>query len=425
MRIYVLVASCKPLRIFIYREGLVRLATRKYSKVNEDNKKDLYQHLTNYAINKTNKDFLHEDDKKNNKTSHKQSLRKFFKQLRKDKVNVPKIWNGIKKICAKTVIAIAPILLHNYNSCQSDDPYNQMCFEILGFDIMIDSNLKPYLLEVNHSPSFRTDYPIDEHVKGNLIYDTLNMMNISVKERNRLKQIREDHLKHRTMTGQRLKISEQFDIEKSIKEKDEYMVENAGDYERIFPSLGNTNEEPYHRFMKEASAIYNKFTGAEVLKSEIKVDRVVSKNKIFNSKSKYKRIEMIYGKKSAKKKKKKSSMTVSRTKLPNPYSLSSKKTSIRFKEKNNYPIVETNALGRVTSTEFGLKKRVVKAKDIRTLSFRNNRRISSTNSRYLVNNYKPFDKSRYHSQKNTTTNNFKVRKIDKSPFKTSYDFGFN
>lgn len=29
-----------------------------------------------------------------------------------------------------------------------------MSFEIFGFDIMIDNKLKPYLIEVNHTPSF-------------------------------------------------------------------------------------------------------------------------------------------------------------------------------------------------------------------------------------------------------------------------------
>lgn len=41
-----------------------------------------------------------------------------------------------------------------------------MAFEILGFDIMLDSNLKAYLLEINHAPSFATDSSLDEKIKG-------------------------------------------------------------------------------------------------------------------------------------------------------------------------------------------------------------------------------------------------------------------
>lgn len=36
-----------------------------------------------------------------------------------------------------------------------------MCFEILGMDVMIDNKLKPWLLEVNHTPIFGTDTPFD------------------------------------------------------------------------------------------------------------------------------------------------------------------------------------------------------------------------------------------------------------------------
>ena len=59
-----------------------------------------------------------------------------------------------------------------------------MCFEILGFDILIDSSLKPYLLEVNHTPSFTTDTPLDSYIKKNLIKDAITLMNINVKSKN-------------------------------------------------------------------------------------------------------------------------------------------------------------------------------------------------------------------------------------------------
>lgn len=58
MRIYVLVMSCDPLKIFLHREGLVRFATQPYQplSLNSDKEimKNMFIHLTNYALNKDN-----------------------------------------------------------------------------------------------------------------------------------------------------------------------------------------------------------------------------------------------------------------------------------------------------------------------------------------------------------------------------------
>jgi hypothetical protein len=52
------------------------------------------------------------------------------------------------------------------------------CFELFGFDVLIDSDLKPWLLEVNLSPSFACDSPLDASIKGNLIVDTYNLVGL-------------------------------------------------------------------------------------------------------------------------------------------------------------------------------------------------------------------------------------------------------
>ena len=44
---------------------------------------------------------------------------------------------------------------------------------------MLDHKCKPYLLEVNHSPSFSTDSPLDEKVNGDLIRDTIQMLGLT------------------------------------------------------------------------------------------------------------------------------------------------------------------------------------------------------------------------------------------------------
>jgi tubulin polyglutamylase TTLL6/13 len=51
------------------------------------------------------------------------------------------------------------------------------------FDIMIDDAMKPWLLEVNHTPSFTADTPLDENIKNCLITDTLILENVMWKSR--------------------------------------------------------------------------------------------------------------------------------------------------------------------------------------------------------------------------------------------------
>jgi len=43
--------------------------------------------------------------------------------------------------------------------------------------------MKPWLLEVNHTPSFTADTPLDENIKSCLITDTLILENVMWKTR--------------------------------------------------------------------------------------------------------------------------------------------------------------------------------------------------------------------------------------------------
>jgi tubulin polyglutamylase TTLL6/13 len=51
-----------------------------------------------------------------------------------------------------------------------------MCFEILGFDIMFDDKMTPILIDLNHSPSFNTDTPLDTKIKKTVLEDTINIL---------------------------------------------------------------------------------------------------------------------------------------------------------------------------------------------------------------------------------------------------------
>jgi len=56
LRLYVLLTSVEPLRIYIYNEGLVRFASENYNVSSV--KSNVYAHLTNYSINKKSENFI-------------------------------------------------------------------------------------------------------------------------------------------------------------------------------------------------------------------------------------------------------------------------------------------------------------------------------------------------------------------------------
>ena len=50
------------------------------------------------------------------------------------------------------------------------------CFELYGFDILIDKNMKPWLIEVNASPSMVATTKHDFIMKKHVINDLLNIV---------------------------------------------------------------------------------------------------------------------------------------------------------------------------------------------------------------------------------------------------------
>lgn len=198
MRLYVLVMSSDPLKIFLHEEGLVRFATQHYEpisiKSDSSLMKNMFIHLTNYALNKENSNFK-QASSINDESGHKRSVTSLLNKLRNNKKDVDSIWADIKDIIVKTMLSIQRELSHSYRLNQPADLENHMAFELLGFDIILDSNLKPMLLEVNHAPSFKTDSPLDYEIKKSLFVDMFPMLGLSVdKKKEKLTAVYEEKL---------------------------------------------------------------------------------------------------------------------------------------------------------------------------------------------------------------------------------------
>ena len=82
-----------------------------------------------------------------------------------------------------------------------------MCFEVLGFDFMLDDLNKLYLLEVNYTPSFSTETPLDHLIKSNLIRDSMVLMNVTPQARDKALKTAKEVLDRRVFTGKTLKLS--------------------------------------------------------------------------------------------------------------------------------------------------------------------------------------------------------------------------
>lgn len=172
LRLYVLVTSFNPLRIYLYDNGLVRFASVKYS-ANSETLQDRYMHLTNYSINKLSASYTQNEDAEACQ-GHKWTLKALWSFLETEhKVDVAALQDSIVDVVIKTMICGE----HSISQMTRANQQSRYCsYELFGIDILLDSKLKPWLLEVNISPSLHSSSPLDLAVKGPLVRDLFNIV---------------------------------------------------------------------------------------------------------------------------------------------------------------------------------------------------------------------------------------------------------
>jgi len=179
LRIYVLVTSFDPLVAYVYREGLTRFASRPYSTA-EEHLQDAFRHLTNYSINKDAKNFVENKQVEADNVGHKWSLSALNKHLKCVGLDVELMWSRIDDLIMKTLLSAEPTI----SAKTRELTQGRNCFEIYGFDVLVDDKLKPWLLEVNLSPSMQADSPLDFQIKSQLLTDAFNLVGVHELDRN-------------------------------------------------------------------------------------------------------------------------------------------------------------------------------------------------------------------------------------------------
>ena len=169
LRLYVLVTSFSPLEAFIYKDGFARISTQKYS-LDPKQKDNKFIHLTNSSIQSKSGLGASEDNPVNSRDGGgtKLSLHGddgLWAKLQRIGVDTLGLWRSICILVLKSLVAV------------NDQVQHQPCaFEVFGYDVIIDAGLRPWLLEVNASPSMARETAIDRLVKDALTRDTVALL---------------------------------------------------------------------------------------------------------------------------------------------------------------------------------------------------------------------------------------------------------
>ena len=117
--------------------------------------KNLFMHLTNYSLNKNSENYKAPDvDFLSDDNSSKRLLSTLWKQFADAGNDVTLIKEKIKDTIKKAVITLEPYLMNYYHTSIAYDHSEAKCFHLVGFDILLDTKLSAWLMEINANPSF-------------------------------------------------------------------------------------------------------------------------------------------------------------------------------------------------------------------------------------------------------------------------------
>ena len=181
MRLYVLAVGDG--RVYLYKDGIVRIASEKYSESN-DTLSNFYIHITNNTVNNKKNHFVNEKTKRTFGFFNNMNLAELEEYLESKSLHFHVFWDRLRSLVSES------IKLTLFNPDKADpkfEQYKNRCFEVLGYDVLVDADLNPYLLEVNSMPDLsgvsQSNHLVlekDFDVKSKMLAGALNLVGVQL-----------------------------------------------------------------------------------------------------------------------------------------------------------------------------------------------------------------------------------------------------
>ena len=185
LRLYVLVTRWEPLTAYLHASGIVRFAAEPYTIADLGCRR---AHLCNYAVNKRSERFVRstgDASEAGGQAGSIWSLDGFKRRLAEDlgDARSAEVWCQVDDIVVKTLRAAREGMLDHRDDDEAREggsASSRQCFQLYGFDLMLDAEARPWLLEVNGDPGLRTESAIFGEINVPMVADLLHLVGVRV-----------------------------------------------------------------------------------------------------------------------------------------------------------------------------------------------------------------------------------------------------